>query len=427
MSTLGSPARDDRYESRASLCNAVLQHLNLDRLATLSPEAAHNDALGTAREVIDAFAASLSDAERDQLSREIVGEVLAMGPLQPLLKDYTISDILVNGCHEVYAERRGRLHKTDVRFADDGHLLQTIAAIATRVGRRIDQSSPILDAQLFDGSRVHAMIPPVAVDGPCISIRRFGRVPISADELVQRNSLSSAMLKLLQTMVRGRLNVMISGGGGSGKTTLLNALSASIPDSERIITIEDTAELQLKQPHVLRLEVRPADIEGKGAVRERQLVISSLRMRPDRIIVGEVRGEEAFDMLQAMNTGHDGSLTTLHANSPRDALSRIESMVAMTGTNIPSHYIRQHIASAVHAVVQLSRFSDGVRKVVSISEVTGMEGEVISMQEIFKFERTGASTQGPVMGEFRWMGIRPRLLEKLGATSFDSRTGNQLE
>jgi pilus assembly protein CpaF len=382
--------------------------LNLEELAGLSFEAAREQAMPVARQVATADGGSLS------LAQEILEEILGLAILAPLLKDDSISEILVNSCQEVYIERRGLLYKTDRRFRDDEHLLQTIRRIVTPTGGPIDESRPIVYARLADGSRVSAIIPPLAVDGPCLCIRRFGGVSLTAEELVARNSLSQPMLELLQGIVLGRLNVLISGGAASGKTTLLNALSAAIPAGERIITIEDIAELHIKQPHVIRLVVRPPDLDGKGAVRERQLVISSLRMRPDRIILGEVRGEEAFDMLQAMNTGHDGSLATLHANSPRDALSRVASMAAMAEMNVTDRSIRNQVASAIHVVVHLTRLSDGSRRVVSISEITGMEGDVISMQEIFRFERKGTA-KGPVHGTFRWMGILPHLEERLAS------------
>jgi len=333
--------------------------------------------------------------------------------LEQLLKDPSISDILVNRFDRVYVERGGKLERTGLTFKDNAHLMQIIDRIVSRVGRRVDESSPMVDARLADGSRVNAIIPPLAIDGACLSIRRFGRDPITARNMIENKTLTEAMLELLSSMVKGRLNLLISGGTGAGKTTLLNVLSGYIPNSERIVTIEDAAELQLKQEHVVRLETRPPNIEGKGSVRQRQLVINSLRMRPDRIVVGEVRGEEAFDMLQAMNTGHEGSLTTVHANSQRDALARVESMFSMANLNIPERAVRQQIASAIHAVVQIARLSDGSRKVIAVSEVTGVEGEIICMQDIFTFERHGLDQAGRVRGAFRASGIRPRFADRL--------------
>ena len=415
----------DHQEAKARWGKVVLEQLDLERLGALDSDSACAHVLPAVRAAIEADAASLTLGERERLSGEVLHEiievVLGLGPLEPLLKDDSISDILVNGCDRVYVERRGLLYKTGVRFQSDRHLLQIIERIVARVGRRIDDASPAVDARLPDGSRVNAIIPPLAVGGPCLSIRRFGRVAITAAELVRLNSLTPAMLELLEIMVRGRLNILVSGAAGSGKTTLLNVLSAFISESERVITIEDPVELQLKQEHVLRLEVRPPNIDGQGAVRQRELVINALRMRPDRIIVGEVRGEEAFDMLQAMNTGHDGSITTLHANAPRDALSRIEAMVGLTGMNVPDHSVRRHVASAIQAIVHVARFSDGTRKVVSISEISGMESDIILMQEIFRFERTGAGPEGHVLGEFRCMGIRPRLADRLEAAGLHLR------
>ncbi len=342
--------------------------------------------------------------------------MFGLGPLEPLLKDSTISDILVNSYKDVYVERRGLLERTNVQFRDETHLLAIIDRIVSAVGRRIDESSPMVDARLADGSRVNAIIPPLAIDGACLSIRRFGREPLNVDMLLRNQTLTSGMLALLRGCVFARMNTLISGGTGAGKTTLLNVLSSFISNRERIISIEDAAELQLHQDHVVRLETRPPNVEGKGAVHQRQLVINSLRMRPDRIIVGEVRGEEALDMLQAMNTGHDGSLTTIHANSARDALGRLETMVAMASLNMPEVATRRQIASALDLVVQVSRLSDGTRKVTSISEITGVEGDIISMQEIFTFRKTGLAENGTVLGEFVATGIRPRLSERLAAS-----------
>jgi pilus assembly protein CpaF len=329
------------------------------------------------------------------------------------LKDPTVSDILVNRYDRVYIERAGKLELTGLSFKDNGHLMQIIDRIVSRVGRRVDESSPMVDARLADGSRVNAIIPPLAIDGPSLSIRRFGRDPVTARNMIENKTLTEPMLELLSAMVKGRLNLLISGGTGAGKTTLLNVLSGYIPNSERIVTIEDAAELQMKQEHVVRLETRPPNIEGKGAVRQRQLVINSLRMRPDRIVVGEVRGEEAFDMLQAMNTGHEGSLTTVHANSQRDALARVENMVSMANLNIPERAVRHQITSAINAVVQIARLSDGTRKVMTISEIVGMDAESIGMQDIFVFERTGIDESGKVRGVFKATGMRPHFAERL--------------
>jgi pilus assembly protein CpaF len=362
---------------------------------------------------VNSEAVPLSFTERERLSREILDEIFGLGPLEPLLKDPSISDILVNGHKHVFVERAGKIEVTGLSFKDDAHLMQIIDRIVSRVGRRVDESSPMVDARLPDGSRVNAIIPPLAIDGPCLSIRRFGRDPLTARNMIENKTLTEPMLELLSAMVKGRLNIVVSGGTGAGKTTLLNVLSGYIPNSERIVTIEDAAELQLKQQHVVRLETRPPNIEGKGAVRQRQLVINSLRMRPDRIVVGEVRGEEAFDMLNAMNTGHEGSLTTVHANTPRDALARMENMLSMANLNLPERAMRQQIASAIHGVVQVSRLSDGTRQVISISEVTGMENAMVVMQDIFTFDRVGIDEEGKVRGSFKASGIRPKFAERL--------------
>jgi len=368
------------------------------------------------RNSVNSEAVPLSFAERERLAREILDEIFGLGPLEPLLKDPSISDILVNRFDRIYIERAGKLERIpNMSFKDNQHLMQIIDRIVSRVGRRVDESSPMVDARLADGSRVNAIIPPLAIDGACLSIRRFGRDPVTARQMVENKTLTEPMLELLSAMVKGRLNILVSGGTGAGKTTLLNVLSGYIPNTERIVTIEDAAELQMKQDHVVRLETRPPNIEGKGAVRQRQLVINSLRMRPDRIVVGEVRGEEAFDMLQAMNTGHEGSLTTVHANSQRDALARVENMVSMANLNIPERAVRYQIASAIHAVVQIARMSDGTRKVLTISEITGMEGDIVSMQDIFVMERRGLDENGKVRGSFNGSGIRPKFGERLAS------------
>jgi pilus assembly protein CpaF len=405
--------RSEYQQVKADLHRKILDRLDLEKLGRTTGDSAREEVLILIRSSVNSEAVPLSFAEREQLSREILDEIFGLGPLEPLLKDPTISDILVNRFDRVYVERSGKLEITDLSFKDNQHLMQIIDRIVSRIGRRVDESSPMVDARLQDGSRVNAIIPPLALDGACLSIRRFGRDPVTARNMLDNKTLTEPMLELLSAVVKGRLNVIISGGTGAGKTTVLNVLSGYIPNSERIVTIEDAAELQLKQEHVVRLETRPPNIEGKGSVRMRQLVINSLRMRPDRIVVGEVRGEEAFDMLQAMNTGHEGSLTTVHANSPRDALSRIENMVSMANLNIPERAIRHQIASAVHAVVQVARLSDGSRKVITISEVTGMEGDMIALNDIFVFDRSGIDESGKVRGVFHSTGQPPHFAERL--------------
>jgi pilus assembly protein CpaF len=398
---------------KSDLHKKILDRLDLEKLGRGASDTVRGEVLAIIRNEIASDSVPLSFTERERLSRDILDEIFGYGPLEVLLKDSSISDILVNRCDQIYVERAGRLEKTNLGFKDNAHLMQIIDRIVSQVGRRVDESSPMVDARLPDGSRVNAIIPPLALDGACLSIRRFGRERLTDQDLLKNMSITEPMLELLKAMVRGRLNIVISGGTGAGKTTLLNILSAYIPEGERVVTIEDAAELQLKQPHVVRLETRPPNIEGKGAVRQRQLLINSLRMRPDRILIGEVRGEEALDMLQAMNTGHEGSLTTVHANTPRDALSRVETMVSMANLNIPDRAVRQQIASAIHAVIQVTRMSDGTRKVTSIQEITGMEGEVVCMQEIFRFERRGISDTGKVRGAFKASGIRPKFAERL--------------
>src|SRR5467141_1936935 len=387
MANLQAFERSEYQQVKADLHRKILDRLDLEKLGRTTGDSAREEVLILIRNSVNSEAVPLSFAEREKLSREILDEIFGLGPLEPLLKDPTISDILVNRFDRVYIERSGKLELTGLSFKDNQHLMQIIDRIVSRVGRRVDESSPMVDARLADGSRVNAIIPPLAIDGPCLSIRRFGRDPVTARNMIENKTLTEPMLELLSAMVKGRLNLLISGGTGAGKTTLLNVLSGYIPNSDRIVTIEDAAELQMNQEHVVRLETRPPNIEGTGAVRQRQLVINSLRMRPDRIVVGEVRGEEAFDMLQAMNTGHEGSLTTVHANSTRDALARVENMVAMANLNIPERAVRQQISAAIHAVVQIARLSDGTRKIMTIAEVTGMESESISMQDIFVFER----------------------------------------
>jgi pilus assembly protein CpaF len=413
MANLQAFERSEYQQVKADLHRKILDRLDLEKLGRTTGDSAREEVLVLIRSSVNSEAVPLSFAEREKLSREILDEIFGLGPLEPLLKDPTISDILVNRFDRVYVERAGKLEITGLSFKDNQHLMQIIDRIVSRIGRRVDESSPMVDARLQDGSRVNAIIPPLALDGACLSIRRFGRDPITARNMLDNKTLTEPMLELLSAVVKGRLNVIISGGTGAGKTTVLNVLSGYIPNSERIVTIEDAAELQLKQEHIVRLETRPPNIEGKGSVRMRQLVINSLRMRPDRIVVGEVRGEEAFDMLQAMNTGHEGSLTTVHANSPRDALARIENMVSMANLNIPERAIRHQIANAVHAVVQVARLSDGSRKILTISEVTGMEGDMIALQDIFVFDRTGVDESGKVRGVFHSTGLPPHFAERL--------------
>jgi pilus assembly protein CpaF len=423
MANLQTFERSEYQQVKADLHRKILDRLDLEKLGRTNSETAREEVLALIRSSVNSEAVPLSFAERERLAREILDEIFGLGPLEPLLKDPGISDILVNRFDRVYIERAGKLELTGLSFKDNQHLMQIIDRIVSRVGRRVDESSPMVDARLIDGSRVNAIIPPLAIDGACLSIRRFGRDPVTARQMIENKSLTEPMLELLSAMVKGRLNLLISGGTGAGKTTVLNVLSGYIPNNERIVTIEDAAELQMKQEHVVRLETRPPNIEGKGAIRQRQLVINSLRMRPDRIVVGEVRGEEAFDMLQAMNTGHDGSLTTVHANSQRDALSRIENMVSMANLNIPERAIRHQISSAVHAVVQVARLSDGTRKVITVSEITGMEGEIVTMQDIFVFERHGIDESGKVRGTFKATGVRPKFAERLAASGCRLRPG----
>jgi len=416
-----SPAdqRHPEYQKlKGRIHQALLNRLNLDRLAQVKREDAEPELRALIVGMFDReeVRTPLSHAEREALVGDVLNELFGLGPLESLLRDPSISDILVNRADQVYVERDGRLEPTDIIFRDDRHLHHIIERIVSAVGRRIDESSPMVDARLKDGSRVNAVIPPLALDGPILSIRRFRTDKLGAQDLVNRDSLTQPMLNFLKAAVAGRLNVLVSGGTGAGKTTLLNVLSGYIGDHERVVTIEDAAELRLQQRHVVRLETRPANIEGKGAVRQRELVVNALRMRPDRIIVGEVRSEEALDMLQAMNTGHDGSLTTIHANTARDALYRLDTMVAMANLNIPEKAIRQQISSAIELVVQIARMSDGTRRVTSITEITGMEGEVITMQDIFVFEKTGVAQNGLVMGRFRATGIRPKCSERLMAS-----------
>jgi pilus assembly protein CpaF len=398
---------------KAAIHRKLIQKLNLERMTEVNRDDVRREVGQILEGLVVGESTPMNLQERERLAQEVLDEVFGLGPLEPLLADPTVSDILVNTYRSVYVERKGILEQTSVQFRDDAHLVSIIDRIVSAIGRRVDESSPMVDARLADGSRVNAIIPPLAVDGPCLSIRRFGRDRLTADDLLRNNSLTAPMLDLLKGCVKARLNILISGGTGAGKTTFLNVLSSYISNRERIVTIEDAAELQLHQEHVVRLETRPPNIEGKGAIHQRQLVINSLRMRPDRIIVGEVRSEEALDMLQAMNTGHDGSLTTVHANTPRDALGRLETMVAMANLNLPESAIRRQISSAIDVVVQVSRMSDGTRKVVSVAEITGMEGEIVTMQDIFVFRKRGIRESGEVLGEFVATGIRPKFSERL--------------
>jgi pilus assembly protein CpaF len=416
--TPGPDTRKDYQHLKARVHQDLLNRLNLERLTRVKREEAEPEI----RRVIAVIIEGLKDTtpmsllERETLVTDVLNELFGLGPLEALLRDPSVSDILVNRANQVYVEREGKLEETDIIFKDDRHLMQIIERIVSSVGRRIDESSPMVDARLQDGSRVNAIIPPLALDGPVLSIRRFRTDRLGAQDLVTRNSMTQPMLDFLRAAVGCRLNVVVSGGTGAGKTTLLNILSSFIGHTERIVTIEDAAELMLRQSHVVRLETRPSNIEGKGAVRQRDLVVNALRMRPDRIIMGEVRGEEALDMLQAMNTGHDGSLTTIHANTARDALYRLDTMVAMANLNIPEKAIRQQIASAINLIVQITRLSDGTRKVTGVTEITGMEGGIITMQDIFLFERLGLNEDGKVRGRFRATGIRPKCSDRLAAS-----------
>ena len=407
--------RDIHTELKVELHQRLLNLINLSALDTMSREQIEDEVGDIVQEELAKQKHALNNSERRQLVDDVLDELLGLGPLEPLLKDPTITDILVNGHDSVFVERYGALEPSPVRFKDERHLLRIIQKIVSAVGRRVDESSPMVDARLADGSRVNAVVPPLALDGSLLSIRKFAKVPISMDRLVEIGSVPAQVSTVLRAVVAARLNVLISGGTGSGKTTMLNAMSAFIDHRERIVTIEDSAELQLQQVHVARLETRPANIEGRGEIAQRDLVKNALRMRPDRIIVGEVRSGEAFDMLQAMNTGHDGSMTTVHANTPRDSLSRIEQMVGMSGIDIPARSARGQIASAIHVVMQVARLSDGRRRLVSLSEIIGMEGDIITMQEIFRYRQTGLSADGIVLGKFEATGIRPRFLDQVMA------------
>jgi pilus assembly protein CpaF len=398
---------------KAEIHRTLISKLDLEKLSRVNSGQARQAVLGIVKEIMADQRVPLSYEEQEKIQADLLDEVFGLGPLEPLLRDPKISDILVNDKDHVFIEKGGLLQRANISFRDDRHLMQIIDRIVSRVGRRVDESSPMVDARLPDGSRVNAVIPPLALDGPSMSIRRFGTGPLAANQLVKLNSISAEMMEVLSAAVKARISIVISGGTGSGKTTLLNIMSQYIPNNERLVTIEDAAELRLAQENIVRLETRPPNIEGQGAIRQRQLLINSLRMRPDRIIMGEIRGEEAFDMLQAMNTGHEGSMTTIHANTPRDAIARLESMVAMGNMNLPEKSVRQQIAAAITIVVQANRMSDGSRKVTSVSEITGMEENVISMQEIFSFEKKGIGPDGKVIGVFKPSRIRPRFLERL--------------
>ncbi len=419
------PRRVERHamsEIKSRIHRRLLERLNLSNLDKLEQEQVIDAIRRVTHDLLQQESVPLNFEERERLVGQVLDEIFGLGPLEPLIQDPDVSDILVNTWRHVYIERGGKLEPTDVRFQDDRHLLQIIDRIVSAVGRRIDDSSPMVDARLPDGSRVNAIIKPLAIDGPHLSIRKFKRDALAGEDLLRYESLTEPMLELLRGCVKARLNILISGGTGAGKTTLLNILSSFIPPNDRIVTIEDSAELQLRQPHVVRLETRPANIEGSGEVAQRMLLINALRMRPDRIIMGECRGGEAVDMLQAMNTGHDGSLTTIHSNSPRDALSRLETMIAMASLDLPERAMRQQIASAINIVIQVSRLGDGSRKIMQVSEIVGMEGDVITMQDIFMYERTGVGDDDRVLGQFRASGIRPRCADRLKAYGVDLST-----
>ena len=407
------PKGPDFVEERVTLHRFLIDKINLSILDTMQEKEIHDELRPLVREYTKQNNFPLSAKELDDLIEDIADEMLGLGPIEPLLDDETITDILIVGSGTVFVERFGKLDVTDVRFKDEQHLMRIINKIVASVGRRVDESSPLVDARLADGSRVNVAIRPVAVDGPQVSIRKFAKRPFSLDRLVDNNALAPAMAALLSAAVEGKVSIVVSGGTGSGKTTMLNALSAYIPHNERLVTIEDAAELQLQQPHVVRLETRPPTVDGRNEIMQRDLVKNALRMRPDRVIIGEVRGGEAFDMLQAMNTGHEGSMSTIHANNPRDAIARMEQMVGMAGMPMSQSSIRAQITSAVHMIVQLSRLRDGTRRVTSIAEITGMEGDVVQLQELMKFQRNGVDDDGRILGEFRATGIRPRFLEDL--------------
>ena len=408
-----------RQEMKFAVHRKLLDRINLEAVYAMPGDRVRQEIRPSVAKLVNEEKTPLSSQEKDQLIEEVLDEVFGLGPLEPLLRDRTVSDILVTTPRLIYVERGGKLERTNIEFKDDAHLMRIIERVVSRVGRRIDESSPMVDARLPDGSRVNAVIPPLAVDGPLLSIRRFGADPLQPADLLRNLSLTEGMLELVKACVKARLNIIISGGTGAGKTTFLNMLSGFIPSNERIVTIEDAAELQLRQTHVARLETRPANIEGKGAILQRHLLINALRMRPDRIILGEVRGEEALDMMQAMNTGHDGSLTTVHANSPRDAISRLEVMIGMASSNLNIRSIRQQVASAIDLFVQISRLGDGSRKVTYVTECLGMEGDLVTTQDIFAFERIGLTSEGRVRGRFKPTGVRPKFSERLKAAGIE--------
>ena len=418
-STLSAPLNDRRLGIKARVHRRMVERLNLATLDNIEPSALLPQIRRIIGDLITEEQIPLSETQREQLENEVLNETFGLGPIEPLLHDPDVADILVNTHKKVYVERFGRLELTDARFDDDAHLMKFIDRIVSRVGRRIDESSPMVDARLPDGSRVNAIIPPLALDGPTLSIRRFGVRTLHMDDLLENNSISEGMATLLKATVRARLNTLISGGTGSGKTTLLNALSQYIPSEERILTIEDAAELQLLQPHVVRLETRPANIEGRGQVTQRELLRNALRMRPDRIVVGEVRGDEVLDMLQAMNTGHDGSITTVHANNPRDALHRLETLMLLSGVNLPTTAMREQISSGLEVIIHVSRMADGTRRLVSVAEIVGMEKDVVAMQEIFRFKKTGIGEDGRVEGHYEATGIRPKFAQRLLVSGID--------
>jgi pilus assembly protein CpaF len=423
------PQAEGFQQLKLAVHNRLFESLDVSRLESLEANLASQKVTSAITEILKEEGRLLTDADRTRLIEEIKNELLGLGPLEPLLWDDSVTDILVNGAHQVYVERQGKLHTTDVKFQDDQHLMLIIDRIVSQVGRRVDESSPMVDARLPDGSRINAIIPPLALDGPSLSIRRFGKRRYSIDDLVQKESITQDCVEFLRTVVKARLNILVCGGTGSGKTTMLNCLSAFIPSDERIVTIEDSAELSLQQPHIVRLETRPPNVEGKGEVTQRDLVKNALRMRPDRIVLGEVRGAEVMDMLQAMSTGHDGSIATIHANNPRECLGRLEMMMLLSGVSIPQRAMRQQVASALNMIVHVSRLSDGTRKVLKISEITGMEGEMIMMQDLFEFKRAGLSSTGKVLGTFGPTGIRSAYTSQLehAGFKFDSKTFRQAE
>jgi len=412
------PQAEGFQQLKLAVHNRLFESLDVSRLESLEANLASQKVTGAITDILNEEGRLLTDADRTRLIEEIKNELLGLGPLEPLLWDDSVTDILVNGAHQVYVERLGKLNPTEVKFQDDQHLMLIIDRIVSQVGRRVDESSPMVDARLPDGSRINAIIPPLALDGPSLSIRRFGKRRYSIDDLVAKDSITPECVDFLRTVVKARLNILVCGGTGSGKTTMLNCLSAFIPGDERIVTIEDSAELSLQQPHVVRLETRPSNVEGKGEVTQRDLVKNALRMRPDRIVLGEVRGAEVMDMLQAMSTGHDGSIATIHANNPRECLGRLEMMMLLSGVSIPQRAMRQQVASALNMIVHVSRLSDGTRKVLKISEITGMEGEMIMMQDLFEFKRAGLSSTGKVLGAFGPTGIRSAYTTQLEQAGF---------